>query len=159
VKQVTDKECVMEKIEIRIKKKQGCEDLPTPRYMSDGSSGMDIYADVEEEIILRPGEIKLVSAGFYMSIPKGFEVQVRPRSGLAIKHGISIVNTPGTIDSDYRGLVGIILINHGREPFIIKRADRIAQLVVNRAIQADMMVVDELDETARAHGGFGHTGV
>jgi dUTP pyrophosphatase len=149
----------MNKIEIKIKKKQGCEDLPTPRYMSEGSSGMDIYADVEGETSIDPGEIKLISAGFYMSIPKGFEVQVRPRSGLAIKHGISIVNTPGTIDSDYRGLVGIILINHGKEPFMIKRADRVAQLVVNRVTQADMMVVDELDETARAHGGFGHTGV
>jgi dUTP pyrophosphatase len=149
----------MDKIEIKIKKKDGCEDLPTPRYMSEGSSGMDIYADVEGELVLEPGEIKLISAGFYMSIPKGFEVQVRPRSGLAIKHGISIVNTPGTIDSDYRGLVGIILINHGRQPFTIKRADRIAQMVVNRVIQADMSVVEELDETARAHGGFGHTGV
>ena len=149
----------MTKLEIKIKKKDGCEDLPTPRYMSEGSSGMDIYADIEGEVVLNPGEIKLVSAGFYMSIPKGFEVQVRPRSGLAIKHGISIVNTPGTIDSDYRGLVGIILINHGKEPFIIKRADRIAQLVVNRVIQADMSAVEELDETARAHGGFGHTGV
>jgi len=149
----------MDRIEIKIKKKQGCEDLPTPRYMSQGSSGMDIYADVEGEVALSPGEIKLISAGFYMSIPEGFEVQVRPRSGLAIKHGISIVNTPGTIDSDYRGLVGIILINHGKEPFYIKRADRIAQLVVNRVIQADMTVVETLDETARAHGGFGHTGV
>jgi dUTP pyrophosphatase len=149
----------MDKTEIKIKKKDGCEDLPTPRYMSEGSSGMDIYADVEGELVLEPGEIKLISAGFYMSIPKGFEVQVRPRSGLAIKHGISIVNTPGTIDSDYRGLVGIILINHGRQPFTIKRADRIAQMVVNRVIQADMSVVEELDETARAHGGFGHTGV
>ena len=149
----------MTKLEIKIKMKDGCQDLPTPRYMSEGSSGMDIYADVEGEVVLNPGEIKLVSAGFYMSIPKGFEVQVRPRSGLAIKHGISIVNTPGTIDSDYRGLVGIILINHGKEPFIIKRADRIAQLVVNRVIQADMSAVEELDETARAHGGFGHTGV
>ena len=127
--------------------------------MSQGSSGMDIYADVEGEVVLNPGEIKLVSAGFYMSIPERFEVQVRPRSGLAIKHGISIVNTPGTIDSDYRGLVGIILINHGKELFSIKRADRIAQLVVNRVIQAEMVIVEELDETARAHGGFGHTGV
>jgi len=149
----------MDRIEIKIKKKQGCEDLPTPRYMSQGSSGMDIYADVEGEVVLSSGEIKLISAGFYMSIPEGFEVQVRPRSGLAIKHGISIVNTPGTIDSDYRGLVGIILINHGKEPFNIKRADRIAQIVVNRVIQADMTVVEALDETARAHGGFGHTGV
>jgi dUTP pyrophosphatase len=149
----------MDKILIKIKKKPGCEDLPVPRYMSQGSSGMDVYADVESDVIIDPGEIKLISAGFYMSIPQGFEVQVRPRSGLAIKHGISLVNTPGTIDSDYRGLVGIILINHGKEPFTIKRADRIAQIVVNKVIQAEMALVDELDETVRADGGFGHTGV
>ncbi|NQT96086.1 MAG: dUTP diphosphatase [Candidatus Omnitrophica bacterium] len=147
------------KVEIRIKKKDGCEDLPLPCYMSEGASGMDVYADVDGETILDPGEIKLISAGIYMSIPKGYEVQVRPRSGLAIKHGISIVNAPGTIDSDYRGLVGIILINHGKEPFAIKRADRIAQLVVQKVIQANIASVDELDETARAQGGFGHTGV
>jgi dUTP pyrophosphatase len=149
----------MGRIQLKIKKKQDCQDLPTPRYMSKGSSGMDIYADVQGEIILQPREIRLISAGFYMSIPEGFEVQVRPRSGLAIKHGISIVNTPGTIDSDYRGLVGIILINHGKEPFTIRRGDRIAQLVVNEIIQSDLVVVDELDETVRAQGGFGHTGV
>jgi dUTP pyrophosphatase len=149
----------MDRIDIRIKKKPGCEDLPTPRYMSKGSSGMDIYADVDGELTINPGEIRLVSAGIYMSIPEGFEIQVRPRSGLAVKHGISIVNTPGTIDSDYRGLLGIILINHGNEPFKIKRGDRIAQIVVNKVIQADLAVVDELDETARSHGGFGHTGV
>jgi len=144
---------------IRIKQKEGCEDLPVPCYMSKGASGMDVYADVDGEAVLAPGEIKLISAGFYMSIPEGYEVQVRPRSGLAIKHGISIVNAPGTIDSDYRGLVAIILINNGKEPFIIKRADRIAQLVVQKVIRAEIDVVEELDETARAHGGFGHTGV
>ena len=149
----------MDRIEIRLKMKPGCEDLPTPRYMSKGSSGMDIYADVDVELTINPGEIRLVSAGIYMSIPEGFEIQVRPRSGLAVKHGISIVNTPGTIDSDYRGLLGIILINHGKEPFKIKRGDRIAQIVVNKVIQADLAVVDELDETTRSHGGFGHTGV
>jgi len=127
--------------------------------MSEGASGMDVYADVDNEVILAPGDIKLISAGFYMSIPVGHEVQVRPRSGLAIKHGISIVNAPGTIDSDYRGLVGIILINHGKDPFVVKRADRIAQIILQKVIQADIAVVDELDETVRAQGGFGHTGV
>ncbi|MFH1868517.1 MAG: dUTP diphosphatase [Candidatus Omnitrophota bacterium] len=144
---------------IRIKRKEGCQDLPLPHYMSEGASGMDIYADVEGEIALNPGDIKLISAGFYMSIPKGYEVQVRPRSGLAIKHGISIVNAPGTIDSDYRGLVGIILINHGKDPFKIKRADRIAQMVVQRVTRAQLEAVIELDDTVRAQGGFGHTGV
>jgi len=149
----------MDKIAINIKKKEGCQDLPTPCYMSDGASGMDVYADVDNEVTLAPGDIKLISAGFYMSIPVGYEVQVRPRSGLAIKHGISIVNTPGTIDSDYRGLVGIILINHGKDPFVVKRADRIAQIILQKVIQADIAIVDELDETVRAQGGFGHTGV
>ena len=149
----------MEKIVINIKKKKNCQDLPTPCYMSEGASGMDVYADVDNEVILAPGDIKLISAGFYMSIPVGYEVQVRPRSGLAIKHGISIVNAPGTIDSDYRGLVGIILINHGKDPFVVKRADRIAQIILQKVIQADIAIVDELDETVRAQGGFGHTGV
>ncbi len=149
----------MDKITINIKKKEGCQDLPTPCYMSDGASGMDLYADVDNEVTLAPGDIKLISAGFYMSIPVGYEVQVRPRSGLAIKHGISIVNAPGTIDSDYRGLVGIILINHGKDPFVVKRADRIAQIILQKVIQADIAIVDELDETVRAQGGFGHTGV
>lgn len=120
---------------------------------------MDICADVESEIVLDPGEIRLISAGFYMSIPKGYEVQVRPRSGLAVKHGISIVNAPGTIDSDFRGLVGIILINHGKQPFVVRRGDRIAQMVVQKVYRADLEVVQELDETVRAEGGFGHTGV
>ena len=149
----------MEKIVINIKKKENCQDLPSPRYMSEGASGMDVYADVDVEIVLASGDIKLISAGFYMSIPLGYEVQVRPRSGLAIKHGISIVNAPGTIDSDYRGLVGIILINHGKDLFVVKRADRIAQIVLQKVIQADVAIVDELNETVRAHGGFGHTGI
>ena len=147
------------RVGIRIKRKEGCEDLPLPQYMSEGASGMDIYADVDGEVVLDPGDIKLISAGFYMSIPKGYEVQVRPRSGLAIKHGISLVNSPGTIDCDYRGLVGIIMINHGKDPFTIKRADRIAQIVVQKVIQADIDVVAELDDTVRSQGGFGHTGV
>lgn len=149
----------MEKITINIKKKENCQDLPSPCYMSEGASGMDVYADVDNEVLLAPGDIKLISTGFYMSIPVGYEVQVRPRSGLAIKHGISIVNAPGTIDSDYRGLVSIILINHGKEPFVIKRADRIAQIVLQKVIQAEVVIVDELDETTRAQGGFGHTGI
>lgn len=150
---------MQEQAKIRIKRKQGCEDIPMPGYMSEGASGMDICADVEGEMVLAPGEIKLISAGFYMGIPKGYEVQIRPRSGLAIKHGISIVNTPGTIDSDYRGLVGIILVNHGKAPFVIKRGDRIAQMVVQEVLKAEVEVVKELDETVRAQGGFGHTGI
>lgn len=120
---------------------------------------MDLYADVDSGVTLLPGRIKLISAGIYVSIPPGFEAQVRPRSGLALKHGISIVNSPGTIDSDYRGLVGIILVNLGSEAYTIRRGTRIAQLVIKPISQAEWVEVDELDETHRNAGGFGHTGV
>ena len=146
-------------VSIEIKRKPGCEDLPLPSYATEGSSGMDLYADVTGEFLIRPGETMLVSAGIYMSIPKGYEAQIRPRSGLALKHGITIPNTPGTIDSDYRGLLSIILINLGKEVFLIKRGDRIAQMVFNRVAKAELQAVEELDETVRSSGGFGHTGI
>jgi dUTP pyrophosphatase len=145
-------------IKILLKKKEGCEDLPIPRYATSGASGMDLCADVSADVILLPGDIKLISAGIYISIPEGYEAEVRPRSGLAIKHGISLVNTPGTIDSDYRGLVNLIMINHGKESFTIRRGERIAQMVIKEVIRADIEVAKELDDTARSHGGFGHTG-
>ena len=119
---------------------------------------MDLCADVNGEVALLPGDIRLISAGIYISIPEGYEAQVRPRSGLAVKHGISLVNTPGTIDSDYRGLVSLIMINHGKEPFIIRRGERVAQMIIKEVVKADIEVSGELDETARSHGGFGHTG-
>ncbi|MCM8761309.1 MAG: dUTP diphosphatase [Candidatus Omnitrophica bacterium] len=148
----------MKRAKICLKVKKGCEDLPLPRYTTSGSSGMDLYADVDGEITLLPGETKLVSAGIYLSIPEGYEAEIRPRSGLALKHGISLVNTPGTIDSDYRGLVGLIMINHGKEAFRIRRGDRIAQMVIKEVIRADIELVEELDSTLRSAGGFGHTG-
>jgi len=119
---------------------------------------MDLYADVEEEVILLPGEIKLISTGIYLSIPEGYEAEIRPRSGLALKHGISLVNTPGTIDSDYRGLVSIIVINHGVDPFKIKRGDRIAQMVIKEVVRAQIDLKESLDDTVRSGGGFGHSG-
>ena len=119
---------------------------------------MDLCADVDGEVILLPGEIKLISAGIYISIPEGYEAEVRPRSGLALKHGISLVNTPGTIDSDYRGLVSLIMINHGKEPFTISRGDRVAQMVIKEVVKAEIDVKEDLDETVRSAGGFGHTG-
>jgi dUTP pyrophosphatase len=119
---------------------------------------MDLRADVDGEVTLLPGEIRLISAGIYVSIPEGYEAEIRPRSGLALKHGISLVNTPGTIDADYRGLVGLIMINHGNEPFTIRRGERIAQMVIKDVVRADIEVAAELDETARSAGGFGHTG-
>ena len=148
----------MKHVKISLKRKTGCEDLPVPNYATDGSSGMDLSADVEGEVVLAPGEIKLISSGIYISIPEGYEAEIRPRSGLALKHGISLVNTPGTIDSDYRGLLSLIMINHGKEPFTIRRGDRVAQMVVKEVIRADMDVTEGLDDTVRSSGGFGHTG-
>jgi dUTP pyrophosphatase len=145
-------------VKVLLRKKEGCKDLPVPRYATSGSSGMDLYADVDREVILLPGDIKLISAGIYISMPEGYEAQVRPRSGLAIKHGVSLVNTPGTIDSDYRGLVNLIMINHGKAPFTIHRGDRIAQMVIKEVVRADIELAQDLDNTIRSHGGFGHTG-
>ncbi|MBU4305814.1 MAG: dUTP diphosphatase [Candidatus Omnitrophica bacterium] len=149
----------MDKVRIKIKKKETCADLPLPEYMSSGSSGMDLYAAVDEATVIEPGHIKMVSAGIYISLPEGYEAQIRPRSGLAIKHGIGIVNSPGTIDADYRGLINIILINFGNAPYEIKRGTRIAQMVINKVTRAEFEVVDDLERTIRNTGGFGHTGV
>ena len=148
----------MEQIELKIKKPDNY-DLPLPAYETNGSSGMDIRAWTEEEIILRPGDIKLVPTGISISIPPGYEAQIRPRSGLALKHGIGLVNSPGTIDSDYRGEIGIIMVNFGKEPFIIRRGDRIAQMVIARIYQARILEVEDLESTVRGDGGFGHSGI
>ena len=142
-----------------LKRKKDCLDLPVPKYATAGSSGLDLSADVEGEVILKPGEIKLISSGVYVSIPEGYEAQIRPRSGLALKHGVSLVNTPGTIDSDYRGLLSLIMINHGKEPFTIRRGDRVAQMVIKEVIKADIGITGGLDDTVRSSGGFGHTGL
>ncbi len=133
-------------------------DIPLPAYATDGSSGMDIRAAVEEEVIISPNQTMLIPTGFYIEVPNGYEAQVRPRSGLAIKYGISVLNTPGTIDADYRGEVKVILTNFGKDNFVIKRGDRIAQLVIAPVIQAEWEEVPTLDETLRGAGGFGHTG-
>lgn len=145
-------------IKLKIRRKDGCEDIPLPRYMSEGAAGMDVCAACDKEVCVRPGDIKLIPTGVYLAIPRGYEVQVRPRSGLALKHGLTIVNAPGTIDSDYRGEVCIIVGNIGRDDFTVTRGMRIAQLVVAKVSQADIEVVEELDQTSRGHGGFGHTG-
>jgi len=126
--------------------------------MSPNAAGMDLYAAVKEDTTLRPGDIKLIPTGISIALPLGFEAQIRPRSGLAIKHGISILNTPGTIDADYRGEVGIILINLGGTPFIVKRGERIAQMIINKVYQAHLELSMELPPTKRNDGGFGHTG-
>ena len=133
-------------------------DIPLPAYATEGSSGMDIHAAVDSNITIKPGEIVLVPAGFHIEIPQGYEAQVRPRSGLAIKHGIGILNSPGTIDSYYRGEVKLILTNLGKEEFVIRRGDRIAQLVVAPVVRAVWQEVNSVQATSRGEGGFGHTG-
>ena len=143
-------------IEIRIQRLPNGGGLPLPAYASDGAAGMDVVA--AESLTIRPGTRHAVATGFAMAIPAGYEVQVRPRSGLALKHGITCLNTPGTIDSDYRGEVKVILINLGEEDVVIRRGDRIAQMVVAPVVQADWSEVDSLDATARGAGGFGSTG-
>ncbi len=148
----------MEKVKVKIRQLPGNEDLSLPTYMSQGASGMDLYAAVENEVALKPGEIRLIPTGIQVAIPVGFEGQIRPRSGLALKHGLSIVNSPGTVDSDYRGTVGVILINQREKSFSIKRGDRIAQLVISPVVQAELEPVEELENTSRNQGGFGHTG-
>ncbi|BBO76454.1 deoxyuridine 5'-triphosphate nucleotidohydrolase [Desulfosarcina widdelii] len=134
------------------------KDIPLPRYMTTQSAGMDIHAALEEDLVLDPGRICLIPTGFAMALPDGFEAQIRPRSGLAVKYGISIVNAPGTIDADYRGEVKIGLINLGPQPVTLRRGDRIAQMVVQRVVQARINEVETLEETDRSSGGFGHTG-
>jgi dUTP pyrophosphatase len=126
--------------------------------MSEAAAGMDVCAAVEAPVVLAPGEVKLIPTGLFVAVPTGFEVQVRPRSGLALKHGLTIVNSPGTIDADYRGEVGIIVGNIGREPFTITRGLRIAQLVVAAVARAGVEVVRDLPDSARGDGGFGHSG-
>ena len=149
----------MEEIKVEVAHIAGSEDMSLPEYMTEHASGMDLSAAVKEDTVLKPGEIKLVPTGIQISIPSGYEGQVRPRSGLALKHGISIVNSPGTIDADYRGEVGVILVNLGKKDFLIHRGDRIAQLIINKVARANLVYVDKLARTSRNEGGFGHTGL
>ena len=134
------------------------QDIPLPRYMTAQSSGMDICAVLDDDLVLAPGRISLVPTGFAMALPDGFEAQIRPRSGLAVKHGITIINAPGTVDADYRGEVKVALINLGQEPVTLKRGDRIAQMVIQQVCQVRINVVEQLNDTDRSVGGFGHTG-
>jgi len=145
---------------VRVERLPHSDGLPLPAYETTGSAGMDLRAALAEDapLTLQPGARALVPTGLKIALEPGFEAQVRPRSGLALKHGITCLNSPGTIDSDYRGEVGVILINHGSEPFVIRRGERIAQMVIARHEQAALAEVATLDETARGAGGFGSTG-
>jgi len=148
-----------EQIRIKIKRIESrFNDIPLPSYSTEGSSGMDIRAAVIEDLFIEPGQITLVPTNLSVEIPVGYEIQVRPRSGLAAKYGIGVLNSPGTIDSDYRGEVKIILINFGKEKFKISRGDRIAQIVVSKVYIGSIIESDDLNSSSRGSGGFGHTG-
>jgi dUTP pyrophosphatase len=134
------------------------EGLPLPAYMTHGAAGADVVAAVERDLVLAPGQRAVVPTGFALEVPPGYEVQIRPRSGLAAKHGVTCLNSPGTIDSDYRGPVGVVLVNLGQEPFVVRRGERIAQLIVAPVVQADFREVEALAGSARGQGGFGSTG-
>ncbi len=149
----------MERIKIKVKRiSEKFKDVELPRYSTEGSAGMDVRAAVDKPIFIEPGGIVLVPTNLSFEIPEGYELQVRPRSGLAIKHGIGVLNSPGTIDSDYRGELKIILFNFGNSTFEINRGDRIAQLVVGKHYQAELTESEHLNPTVRGQGGFGHTG-
>ena len=149
----------MDRVVVKIKRVRDNKGLPLPAYKSEGSSGMDITACVKQPVLLKPGDIRLIPTGLAVSVPPGYEAQVRPRSGLALHYGIGMVNSPGTIDSDYRGEIGIILINWGTEPFTVKKGDRIAQMIISKVYRVDFVEVGDLDATSRGQGGFGHSGI
>lgn len=146
-------------IKVQVKRLPHGMDLPLPKYMSNHAAGMDLYAAVQSDLVIGPSGWKLVPTGLAISLPVGYEAQVRPRSGLALKQGVSVLNTPGTVDADYRGEVGVILMNHSKQDLIIKRGDRIAQMIINKIERIEFEEVAELSDTARGAGGFGHTGV
>jgi dUTP pyrophosphatase len=148
----------MNSINVKIKRVRPEKGHTLPRYMTAHAAGMDLCADLDQEVVLEPGERTLVPTGIAIELPEGYEAQIRPRSGLALKHGISLVNAPGTIDADYRGEIGVIVINHGTEPFVIGHNERIAQMVFAPFSRAVFEEVAELGETERGAGGFGHTG-
>jgi dUTP pyrophosphatase len=147
----------MGKINICIQKIAGNDDIPLPQYMTNQAAGMDIFAAVAQEKIILPGEREKIPTGIAIALPEGFEAQIRPRSGLAIKEGVTLLNSPGTIDADYRGEIALIVINHGEKPFIIHRGQRLAQMVIQKVYHVEWVEAEELHSTARGSGGFGHT--
>ena len=147
----------METIKVSIQKIAGSEDIPLPAYMTDQSAGMDICAAVSEETIILPGQRQKIPTGICIALPEGYEAQIRPRSGLAINQGITLLNSPGTIDADYRGEIALIVINHGKEHFAVTRGMRLAQMVVQKILHVDWVEVSKLESTSRGSGGFGHT--
>jgi dUTP pyrophosphatase len=146
-------------MKIYFKRVKKDDSIPMPQYMTPGASGMDLFASLEKEVTLGPGERRLIPTGIAVAIPEGFEGQIRPRSGLAVQKGIGVVNGPGTVDSDYRGEIGVLLINFGKEPFTIRNGERIAQMVISQVFRVTLEEADDLPATQRQGGGFGHTGI
>ncbi len=147
-----------EQVDVQVQTLPNHQGLPLPQYASDLASGMDLYAAVEEHVTIPPGGWALIPTGLCMALPPGIEGQVRPRSGLAASHGITVLNAPGTIDADYRGEIKVVLLNLGRSPYSVKRGDRVAQLVLQKIVRARLKEAEKLSETSRSEGGFGHTG-
>ncbi len=145
-------------VKVLFTRTQGCGDIPLPAYQTEGAAGLDLCAAVDAPVQVAPGARALVPCGVHIALPEGFEAQVRPRSGLALKHGITLLNSPGTVDSDYRGELQVIVINHGAEPFTVTRGMRIAQVVIARVEHAELIEVEKLPDSRRGAGGFGHTG-
>ena len=147
----------METVKTYVQRIAGNEDIPLPKYMTEQAAGMDIFAALEADEMIAPGERKKIPTGIAIALPEGYEAQIRPRSGLAIHHGITLLNSPGTIDADYRGEIALIVINHGKEPFSVQRGMRLAQMVISKVCRAQWVDSPNLNETARGNGGFGHT--
>ncbi|MDI3535409.1 MAG: dUTP pyrophosphatase [Thermosediminibacterales bacterium] len=150
---------MIEKVKIKIKKMENARDIKLPDYMTEKASGLDLHANVEKPVVIKPGKYKLIPTGISLSMPEGYEAQIRPRSGLALKHGITLLNSPGTIDADYRGEIKVIMLNLGEKDYTVNRGDRIAQMVINKVVRADFELVKDLDATDRGESGFGHTGI
>jgi dUTP pyrophosphatase len=148
---------MIEEVAVAVQRLPGNEDLPLPRYMTAHAAGMDVFAAVGEDIVLPSGRRARIPTGLAIALPAGYEAQIRPRSGLAWNHGITLVNAPGTIDADYRGEIGVLMINHGENDFVVRRGDRIAQMIVQRVCLVRWDVRTQLDATSRGAGGFGHT--
>lgn len=147
----------MEKVKAYVQRILGNEDIPLPKYMTEQAAGMDIFAAVKADETILPGERRKIPTGIAIALPEGYEAQIRPRSGLAIHQGITLLNSPGTIDADYRGEIALIVINHGKEPFFVQRGMRLAQMVISKVCRAQWVDSPNLNETARGNGGFGHT--
>ncbi len=148
----------MEEISVSVVRLPGHDDIPLPGYMTGQSAGMDLYAAVRGEEVIPPGGRKMIPAGIAIELPEGYEAQIRPRSGLAIRHGVTLINSPGTIDADSRGEIMLLLVNHGDRPFVVRRGERIAQMVVHRVCRVSWNLRGQLNESPRGSGGFGHTG-